>query len=103
VKEQLRSQTMHGPVPNSELDRLSGLALAAAKDFNDELTFILNHAEASLDLVGPRHPACGSLMELQHAVMRCAEITRCLSLLTLRAGGPVHYGTVRTGDEDSGD
>jgi hypothetical protein len=56
--------------------------MAAGKDFNDDLTFILNHAEVSLDLLGPEHPACESIVELTHAAMRCAETTRCLMLMT---------------------
>lgn len=78
-----------------ELDRLSSLALAAGKDFNDELTLILNHAEVSLDLLGAEHPASTGLIELQHAAMRCAETTRCLLLLTLHAREAVRYATVR--------
>lgn len=80
----------------AELDRLSSLTLAAGKDFNDELTLILNHAEVSLDLLGAAHPASTGLLELQHAAMRCAETTRCLLLLTLRARETVHYAKVGT-------
>lgn len=87
----------------AELDRLSSLALAAGKDFNDELTLILNHADVSLDLLAPEHPACTDLIEVQHAVMRCAECARCLLLLALRARDTVRYGKVRAGHEDSGD
>jgi len=67
------------------MERLSSLTMAAGKDFNDELTFIVNHAEASLDLIGPKHPASGDLVELTHAALRCAETARCLLLLTLDA------------------
>jgi hypothetical protein len=72
-----------------DLDRLSSLAMAAGKDFNDELTLILNHAEVSLDLLGPEHPASGGIVELTRAAMRCAETTRCLLLLTQRARNSV--------------
>jgi len=75
----------HHPVPSGEMDRLTALALAAGKDFNDELTFILNHADLSLDLLPAGHPARPELIALQHSATRCAEITRCLLLLTLRA------------------
>jgi hypothetical protein len=85
VKEETGSETTRPPVAEGELDRLSGLTLAAAKDLNDELMFVLNHASVSLDLLGPKHPASPGLIELQHAAIRCAEITRCVSLLTLRA------------------
>jgi len=88
---------------NGELDRLSGLALAASKDFNDELTFILNHADVALELVGTQHPACASLRELQQSAERCAEITRCLLRLTLRARDSVRYARVRTGHAYPGD
>lgn len=84
-----------------ELDRLSSLAMAAGKDFNDELTFILNHAEVSLDLLGPQHPASGGIVELTRAAMRCAETTRCLLLLTQRALESVRYAKVRA-DAHSG-
>jgi hypothetical protein len=66
-------------------DRLTSLTMAAGKDFNDELTFILNYAEVSLDLLGPEHPASEGMVEVTHAAMRCAETTRCLLLLTWRA------------------
>ena len=87
----------------AELDRLSSLALAAGKDFNDELTLILNHAEVSLDLLGAEHPAITGLIELQHAAMRCAETTRCLLLLTVRARETVRCAKVRAGRAYPGD
>ena len=76
--------------------------MAAGKGFNDELTFILNHAEVSLDLLGPQHPASDGLVELTHAAMRCAETTRCLLLLTERARESVRYAKVRAGHANSG-
>jgi hypothetical protein len=82
------------PVLYAELDRLSCLAMAASKDFNDELTLILNRAAISLDLIGADHPATSDLVELQGSVVRCAEITRCLMLLTLRARDSMHYATL---------
>jgi hypothetical protein len=78
-----------------EFDRLSSLAMAVGKDYNDELTFILNHAEVSLDLLGPEHPASESIVELTHAAMRCAETTRCLLLLTQRACDSVRHPEAR--------
>jgi hypothetical protein len=77
--------------------------LAAGKDFNDELTFIVNHAEAALDLLGPRHPAFPELRDLQDSAVRCAEITRCLLLLTLRARDSIRYATVGEDHADPGD
>jgi hypothetical protein len=85
VKEQTASAARRLQSFAGEFDRLSSLTMAAGKDFNDELTFILNYAEASLDLLGPEHPACDGLVEVTHAAMRCAETTRCLLLLTQRA------------------
>ena len=76
MKEQPASATRRLESFVGELDRLSSLTLAAGKDYNDELTFILNHAEVSLDLLGPQHPASDGLVELTHAAMRCAETTR---------------------------
>lgn len=86
-----------------ELDRLSSLTLAAGKDFNDELTFILNHAEISRDMLGPYHPAGAGLVELQQAVLRCAETTRCLLRLTERARETVRYAKVRARHANPGD
>jgi len=77
--------------------------MAAGKDFNDELTFIMNHAEDSLDRLSPDHPAGAGLVELQHAAMRCAETTRSLLLLTQRARDAVRYAKVSAGDADPGD
>jgi len=76
--------------------------MAAGKDFNDELTFILNYAEVSLDLLGPEHPASEGIVELTRAAMRCAETTRCLLLLTLRARESVACAKVGTGHANPG-
>lgn len=103
MKEETGLASIQRPVLYDELDRLSGLALAASKDFNDELTFILNHAEVSLDMLGREHPAIPSMVELQHSAIRCAEITRSLLLLTLRARESIRYATVRKDDADPGD
>jgi len=94
VKEQTASATRRLESFVGELDRLSSLTMAAGKDYNDELTFILNHAEVSLDLLGPQHPASDGIVELTHAAMRCAETTRCLLLLTQRARDSVRYAKV---------
>jgi hypothetical protein len=95
VKEQTASPTRRLQSFVGELDRLSSLTMAAGKDFNDELTFILNHAEVSLDLLGPEHPASDELVELTHAAMRCAETTRCLLLLTERARASLRHSKAR--------
>ncbi|HTQ56232.1 MAG TPA: hypothetical protein VMI94_17310 [Bryobacteraceae bacterium] len=95
MKHQAASPTSTRKAFAAELDRLSSLTLAAGKDFNDELTFILNHADVSLGLVGPDHPAGPGLVEVQHAAIRCAETTRYLLLLTQRARDVVRYAKVR--------
>jgi hypothetical protein len=84
------------------LDRLSSLNMVAGKDFNDELTFILNYAEVSLDLLGPKHPASGGLVELTHAARRCAETTRALLLMTLHARQLAQCAKVKPGHAHSG-
>ncbi|HLY16660.1 MAG TPA: hypothetical protein VKR61_05525 [Bryobacteraceae bacterium] len=94
------------PSPKSfagELDRLTSLTLAAGRDFNDELTLILNHAELTRDLLGAQHPASPGLIELQHAAIRCAETTRCLQTLTMRARDTIRCGTLRADHADPRD
>jgi len=91
VKEQTVSTTRRRPELAGELDRLSSLSMAAGKDFNDELTFILNYADVSLDLLGPQHPARNGLVELTHATRRCAETARALLVLTMRARDSLRY------------
>jgi hypothetical protein len=59
-------------------DRLRGLAAALAKDYNDELTIILNQVALTLDLLGPGHPAMPELMNLARSAYRCADLTRGL-------------------------
>ncbi len=103
VKEQTASATQRLDSFVGELDRLSSLTMAAGKDYNDELTFILNHAEVSLDLLGPNHPASDGLVELTHAAMRCAETTRSLLLLTMCARESVRYAKVGAGHANPGD
>ncbi len=68
-----------------DLDRLATLGLAAGKDFNDELTLIVNYADLSLREVGAAHPATEWLKELSHAAMRCAETARCLLVVAERS------------------
>ncbi len=50
--------------------------VAAAMDFNNELTLILNHLAVSLKLLGPGHPASPGLLDLQRSALRCADVTR---------------------------
>ena len=100
MKYELASTIAQQPVVYGELDRLSGLTQAAGHGFNDELTFILNHADVSLGLVGAGHPAANSLIELQRSALRCAEITRGLLSLTERARQAVRCAKVKHGAED---
>jgi hypothetical protein len=102
VREQTACAPVASPALAGEFDQLSCLALAAGKDFNDELTLILNHAAASRELLGPEHPAGRGLEELQHAAIRCAEISRCLLLLTLRARDAMGCVRVKAGRAHSG-
>jgi hypothetical protein len=102
VKDQTVSVTIEANESNGELDRLSLMTLAAAKDFNDELTMIMNNADLSLDLVGGAHPASANLTELQNSAVRCSEITRCLLMLSLRARDSIHCARVGAGDAHSG-
>lgn len=90
-------------MPGAEVDRLSCLALAAAKDFNDELTFILNHAQLTLDRLEPGHPAGANLTEVRHSAIRCAEIARGLPLVSTRAREPFRYATVKSERANPGD
>jgi len=102
VKEQTVSATLRLKSFAGDFDRLTSLTMAAGKDFNDELTFILNHADVSLDMLGPEHPACEGMVEVTRAAMRCAETTRCLLLLTQRARESLrHYKTKEDGPEAS--
>jgi hypothetical protein len=103
VKEQIPSAAQRLKSYAGEFDRLSSLTMAAGKDFNDELTFILNYADVSLYMLGPEHPASEGMVELTHAAMRCAETTRCLLLLTQRARASVRYAKVRAGHANPGD
>jgi hypothetical protein len=102
VKELTASQNRRLKSLAGEIDRLSTLSMAAGKDFNDELTFILNHADVSLGMLGTAHPASDGIVEMAHAAMRCAETARCLMRLTLRARESVRYAKERIGHANSG-
>jgi hypothetical protein len=90
------------PDPATELEKLSSLTIAAGHDCNDELTFILNHAEASIERLGAGHPASADLIELQISAMRCAELIRGLLRITGRARAAIEYATVKSGDAHPG-
>jgi hypothetical protein len=103
VKELSASLTPHPESFAGQLERLSNLTLAAGKDFNDELTLILNHVEISLDLLGAEHPLSPDLIELQQSARRCAETARCLLQLTTQARRAVRCVKLRADDADTGD
>ncbi|MGA2737366.1 MAG: hypothetical protein ABSG65_07925 [Bryobacteraceae bacterium] len=94
MKQQTASATRRLESYTGEFDRLSSLTMAAGKGFNDELTFILNYADISLDMLGPQHPASDGLVELTNAAIRCAETTRSLLLLTVQARASVRCDKV---------
>jgi len=64
------------------------VAAAAARDFNDELTVILNSLEGILDNLEDGHPALPLLFELQGAVQRCAWKSAGLMEFSVRRGIP---------------
>jgi hypothetical protein len=53
------------------IDRAYAVAAAAARDFNDELTVILNSVSESLGILEEDHPARVLLLDLQGAAQRC--------------------------------
>jgi hypothetical protein len=54
------------------IDHAYAVALAAARDFNDELTVILTSVSESLEGLDEGHPARVLLLDLQGAAQRCA-------------------------------
>jgi hypothetical protein len=79
---------------------LSRLVLTAAQDFNDELTFILNCADDSLELLGGEHAARENLLEVKLRAIRCGDMMQSLLRLTSRTAVP--YGRVEPGDAHPG-
>ena len=63
-------------------DRATAVLAAAAHEFNDELTVIMNAVAESLDALSPTHPQFHSLIEAQcaaHRLARRAEGMLCFS------------------------
>jgi hypothetical protein len=58
---------------NSKTDRATAVVAAAAHEFNDDLTVILNAVAQSLDALPPAHPAHPRLIDAQCAAHRCAQ------------------------------
>jgi hypothetical protein len=61
-------------------DRACAVAAAAAHDFNDELTIIVNSASQSILHLEPGHPARPYIADIESAVQRC--IWKASGLLT---------------------
>ncbi len=57
---------------NTRTDRATAVVAAAAHEFNDELTVILNAVAESLDALPPAHPLYPGLIDAQCAAHRCA-------------------------------
>lgn len=64
-------------------DRTCAVAAAAAHDFNDELTIIVNSASKSILMLEPGHPARPYIADIESAAQRC--IWKASGLLTYTA------------------
>jgi hypothetical protein len=67
-------------------DRAYAVAAAAARDFNDELTVILNRVSESLGSLDEDHPARVLLLDLQNAAQRCVWKAEGLLQFSARRG-----------------
>ena len=67
-------------------DRACAVAAAAAHDFNDELTIIVNSASKYILKLEPGHPARPYLADIQSAVQRCVWKASGLLTYTARHG-----------------
>jgi hypothetical protein len=72
----------------TKADRACAVAAAAAHDFNDELTVIVNSVSCSLETLEPGHPVRSLLLEAQGAAQRCVWKTSGLLNYTARRGTP---------------
>jgi hypothetical protein len=68
------------------IDRAYAVAAAAARDFNDELTVILNSVSESLGNLEEDHPARVLLLDLQGAAQRCVRKAEGLLRFSARSG-----------------
>lgn len=66
------------------------VAAAAARDFNDELTIILNSLEGILEHLEDGHPALPLLFDLQCASQRCIWKAAGLMEFSVRRGVPAN-------------
>jgi len=58
---------------NTKTDHATAVVAAAAHEFNDELTVILNAVAESLDALPVAHPIYRRLIDAQCAAHRCAH------------------------------
>jgi hypothetical protein len=68
------------------IDRAYVVAAAAASDFNDHLTIILNSVSESLQYLDEDHPARVLLLDLQSAALRCVWTAEGLLQYSTRHG-----------------
>lgn len=68
------------------IDHAYAVAAAAARDFNDELTVILNSVSESLGSLDEDHPARLLLLDLQCAAQRCTFMADDLLQFSARRG-----------------
>ncbi len=61
-----------------KLESIGRLAGGVAHDFNNMLGVILGHTEMALDHIDPSHPLHDSLLDIQKAAQRSADLTRQL-------------------------
>jgi hypothetical protein len=71
---------------NSKTDRATAVLAAAAHEFNDELTVILNAVAESLDALPQEHPVYHGLIEAQCAAHRCAQRAEGMLCFSARRG-----------------
>lgn len=67
-------------------DRATAVLAAAAHEFNDELTVIMNAVAESLDALPPHHPVYHGLIEAQCAAHRLAQRTQGMLSFSARRG-----------------
>jgi hypothetical protein len=71
---------------NTKTDRATAVVAAAAHEFNDELTVILNAVAESLEALPPAHPLYRGLIEAQCAAHRCAQRAEGMLCFSARRG-----------------
>lgn len=71
---------------NTKTDRATAVVAAAAHEFNDELTVILNAVAQSLEALPSAHPAYPGLIEAQCAAHRCAQRAEGMLCFSARRG-----------------